>query len=166
MTTKQIANRTGIPTETCCNIVAKLADKSLIICLNTSARNSRLYWLTEQGKVCQAKLRKELGLPATDYDLPNIDWSLYGWVCYSHRTAVIKSLNYPMQPAELKRFMRIHKPAIKISANNIRDVMRLFLKKGLVRKVFFRKKAHPRYELTELASQFRTLLMRTKTTSS
>ena len=64
-----------------------------------------------------------------------------------------------MQPSEVKRVLRVHRPNIRISANNIRDVIKLLLEKGLVQKVFVRKKAHPRYELTDSGNQFRQLLM-------
>lgn len=64
-----------------------------------------------------------------------------------------------MQPSEIKRQIRIQKPNTKISANNIRDVVKLLLEKELVQKVYVRKKAHPRYELTELGIKLRQLLI-------
>ena len=51
---------------------------------------------------------------------------------------------------------------MKISANNIRDVVKLLLEKGIVQKVQVRKKAHPRYELTDSGNQFRELLMQSE----
>ena len=64
-----------------------------------------------------------------------------------------------MQPSEIKRILRIQRAHIRISANNIRDVVRLLLTKGIFRPVKVKKKAHLRYELTELGIKFRQLLI-------
>lgn len=162
LTGKQIGIRTGIPMDTCSYVVAKLVAKGLLVCLNPEARNSRLYWLTDLGLLCQKRLHQDLDLAHEEYDLPSIDWSLYGWICFNHRSIVIKTLASPMQPSEIKRMIRKKKVGMKISANNIRDVVKLLLKKGIVQKVFLRKKAHSRYELTDSGSQFRELLMQSE----
>ena len=159
---KQIGIRTGIPLDTCSYVAAKLVTKGLLACLNPEARNSRLYWLTDLGLLCHKKLHQDLDLTHEEYDLPSIDWSLYGWICFNHRSIVIKTLASPMQPSEIKRMIRKKKADTKISANNIRDVVKLLLKKGIVQKVFIRKKAHPRYELTDSGNQFRELLMQSE----
>ena len=164
LTGKQIGRRTGIPMDTCSYVVAKLVTKGLLICLNPEARNSRLYWLTDLGIQCRKRLHRDLALAYEEYDLPSIDWALYGWICYSHRAAVIRALAEPMQPSEIKRTLRFHRSSVKISANNIRDVVKLLLEKGIVRKVFVRKKAHPRYELTGSGKQFRELLVQSEMT--
>jgi predicted transcriptional regulator len=157
LTAKQISRITRINLDTCSYVLGRFASKGLSVCLNPAARNSRLYWLTDLGRTCQ-----ELNLPEQTekaYGLPSVNWELYGWVCFSHRTAVIRTMTGPMQPSEVKRILRVHRPNIRISANNIRDVMKLLLEKGLVQKVFVRKKAQPRYELTDSGNQFRQLLM-------
>lgn len=164
LTGKQIGRRTGIPIDTCSYVVAKLVTRGLLTCLNSEARNSRLYWLTDLGTQCRKRFHQDLALAYKEYDLPEIDWSLYGWICYSHRAAVIRALAEPMQPSEVKRTLRRHRSSIKISANNIRDVVKLLLKKGIVQKVFVRKKAHPQYELTDSGSQFREILMQSEMT--
>ena len=159
LTAKQIGRRTGIPTDTCSYVMTKFAAKGLVICLNPKARNSRLYWIMGVGRRCRRQLHQDLNLPEKAYDVPGVNWNLYGWVCYSHRAAIIRSMTSPMQPSEVKRVLRVHRPNIRISANNIRDVIKLLLEKGLVQKVFVRKKAHPRYELTGPGNQFRQLLI-------
>ena len=164
LTGKQIGKRTGIPIDTCSYVVAKLVTKGLLTCLNQEARNSRLYWLTELGRQCRKRLHQDLGLAYEEYDLPSIDWSLYGWMCFSHRSIVMKTLTIPMQPSEIKRVIRKRKTGMKISANNIRDVVKLLLEKQIVQKVFVRKKAHPRYELTDSGIQFRQLLIQSEMT--
>ena len=162
LTAKQVSKKTGILPACCSKVLANLAAKGVMVCLNPKARNSRLYWLTELGSECQKRLRP--GLPEREYNLPDVDWELYGWVCYCHREAVIKTMTRPMQPAEIKRIMRVQRANIKISANNIRDIMWLLLTKGIVQKVYVRKKAHPRYELTDSGNQFRQLLMQSEMT--
>ncbi len=162
LTAKQIAKKTGIPMDTCSYTITKFTAKGLVTCLNPEARNSRLYWITELGRQCRKQLHQDRNLSYEEYDLPSVNWPLYGWLCYSHRAAVIRALAEPMQPSEIKRTLRIHRSSIKISANNIRDVMRLLLERGIVQKVFVRKKAHPRYELTDSGKQFRQLLMQSE----
>jgi len=162
LTGKQIGRRTGIPMDTCSYVVAKLVTRDLLTCLNPEARNSRLYWLTGLGTQCQKRFHQDLSLVYEEYDSPDIDWALYGWTCFSHRAAIIRILTEPMQPSAIKRNLRIYKPNVKISANNIRDVMKLLLEKDIVQKVFVRKKAHPRYELTELGAKLRQLLIQSE----
>jgi hypothetical protein len=163
LTAKQVAGKTGIPEDTCSYMMAKFAKKGVTTCLNPIAGNSRLYWLTEVGKKSQKYLCRKLNLSYKEYDLPNIDWELYGWVCFNHRSAVIKTLNTPMQPSKIKQTLRIQKPNIKISANNIRDVIRLLLAMKIVQPVKIKKKAHPRYELTDSGRIFRQLLINSNT---
>lgn len=93
------------------------------------------------------------------YELPEIDWELYGSCCFSHRGAVIKTLATPMQPAEIKRRALLQNSMLRMSANNVRDVIRFFKEKGIVNPVKMRKKAYPRYELTEQGKDFRRLMM-------
>jgi DNA-binding HxlR family transcriptional regulator len=163
LTGRQIGKRTGIAADTCSYVIVKLSARGLLSCINPNARNSRLYWLTDAGIQCCRKLYRDSGLLYKEYDLPCIDWSLYGWICFSHRSIVIRTLAEPMQPSEIKRAIRKKSSNMKISANNIRDIIRLLLKKGVVKKVFYRKKAHPRYELTESGKQLRDILIRSET---
>ena len=159
LTGKQIGIRTGIPMDSCSYTIAKLVTKGLLSCLNPQARSSRLYWLTDLGIQCRKSLHQDLALAYQEHDLPSIDWPLYGWICFSHRSIVIKILTIPMQPSEIKRIVRKRKPETKISANNVRDVIKLLLAKGIVQKEFVRKKAHPQYKLTDLGNQLRQMLI-------
>lgn len=159
LTAKQLARKISIPIDTCSYILSKLFSKKLVICLNPVSQNSRLYWLSEEGKDCQKELYLDSNLPYEDCKIPDINWQEYGWLCFSHRSLVLKTMNSPMQPSEIKRYFRVHKPSAKISANNIRDVMRLLQTKGMVRSVKVRKKAHCRYELTEAGTVYRQLLI-------
>jgi hypothetical protein len=160
MTAKQLSKRTGIPVNTCSYLLGKLTFKGVLICLNPGAIKSRLYWLTKFGIRCRKQLHHDSGLLFKEYTLPDIDWHLYGWVNFAHRAAIITILTIPMQPSEIKRFLRVHRSSVKISANNIRDIIKLFLARDVVRPVKIKKKAHPRYELTDLGIKLRQLLIR------
>ena len=118
--------------------------------MNLSSRQSRLYGLTEFGKCAQTKLCKNIGQAPITHDTPEVDWDLYGWVCYRHRRAVLLAITEPMQPAAIKRKARSRNSQLRMSANNVRDIIRLFMGKGLVRSVQIRRKAYLRYELTDL----------------
>jgi hypothetical protein len=146
--------------DTCSYLLGKFTVKGLSICLNPGAIKSRLYWLTVFGLRCRKQLHTDLKLPYKEYNLPDINWHLYGWVNFNHRSAIIKILTIPMQPAEIKKALRIRRPNIKISANNVRDIIKLFLARNIVRPVKIRKKAHLRYELTDLGTKLRQLLLR------
>ena len=160
LTAKQISRKTRINVGTCSYLLSKFAARGITVCLNPDVRSSRLYWVTDLGRKCQKRLSQELSRPVKAEDVPDIDWELYGWICFNHRAAIIRILTEPMQPSEMKRKLRQIGSDVKISANNIRDIVRLFLQKGIVQKVFARKKAHPRYELTELGTKLQELLRR------
>jgi DNA-binding PadR family transcriptional regulator len=157
---RQISKKTGIPAHTCSYVITKLENSGLLVCLNSGARSSRLYWLTETGHQYLERLYSNHNRTYNRPVLPEMDWSLYGWACFRHRSAIIKALTHPMQPSEIKRLFRLQGTHIRISANNIRDIIRLFLAKGIVRPVKVRKKVRLLYELTDVGIKFRQLLMR------
>lgn len=159
LTARQISKKTGIPAYTCSYVIARFVDFGVLVCLNSGAQSSRLYGLTESGHRYLRKLHSNQNRVYTKPILPDIDWSLYGFVCFGHRSAVLKALAHPMQPSEIKRLFRLQGSSIRISANNIRDIIRLFTAKEIVRPVKIRKKAHLRYELTDLGTKLRRLLM-------
>lgn len=160
MTARQLAHKLGMSLDSCSYVLWELRIYGLVCCLNPGARRSRLYWITKLGKVCQKELCKSRNLPSVVHYLPELDWNLYGWVCYSHRAAVIKTLDAPMQPAAMKRKARFQDRSLRMSANNVRDIIRLFLMKGIVNQVMLKGKTHPRYELTEAGKDLQSLLLR------
>ncbi len=157
--TRQISKKTGIPAYTCSDIIAMFVDSRVLVCLNPRARNNRLYWFTKAGLQYLKLLYSMHNLTYRNPLLPDIDWNLYGWACFSHRSAILKALTHPMQPSEIKRFFRFQKTPLRISANNIRDIIYLFLTKGIVRPINNRGKSRPRYELTETGIKLRHLLI-------
>ena len=161
MTAKQLAALTGIRPDCCSYVLWELSIYAVVHCLNIDSRKSRLYWLTELGKACRHRLAEHQGLSLVTHELPNIDWNLYGWVCFTHRAAVIKALHSPMQPVRIVKTARFKDPHIRMSANNVRDVIKRFLQKGIVQKVPGpRKRSHPRYSLTTTGLKLQELLFR------
>lgn len=159
LTAKQLSKKTGIPENTCSYEISKYKKKGILKCLNPDARSSRLYWFTEKGIPCKNQVFNQYPIKNGEHKFFGIDWKLYGWVCFIHRSMIIKTLTGAMQPAEVKRILRMQKPDMRISANNIRDVIRLLLSKGIVKPVKVKNRAHLRYELTELGTKFRQLLI-------
>ncbi len=158
MTAKQLARVAGMREDCCSYVLKELSTYRLVYCLNPGARRSRLYWLTDKCKQCQKKILKTHRRPICAYDFPIVNWKLYGWTCYSHRAAIIKVITEPLQPASIRRKIKQQAPDVKISANNVADILRLFLKKGIVKSVSIPQKAFCRYELTELGNKLQALL--------
>ena len=159
LTARQISKKLGLPLGTCSHALRSLSRAGFLVCLNPNAIRSRLYWLTKKGERCQKRKRSEGGLPRLNCLLPSIDWELYGWVCHSHRSAVIKALSHAMQPSEIKRRARSMNNNLRMSANNVRDITYLMLPRGIIRAVQVKRRTHLRYELTECGSKFRSFLM-------
>lgn len=156
LTARQISKKTGIPAATCSYTIKGFVDCGVMVCLNPTAQNSRIYGLSESGIQC----RKHCIPDCSEYYSADIDGELFGWACYNHRSAVLRMLTEPMQPSKIRQKIKLKQPKIKISANNTRDVIRLFLEKGIVQKVHVRKKAHPLYELTDLGMKLQSLLIK------
>lgn len=160
LTANQLSRRTDLSRDACSHLFWELLVYGLVHCLNEHARRSRVYWLTYLGLGCQHKLYELLHTRPPQHHVPKLDWHLYGWVCFSHREAIIKALLYPMQPSAIKRRARLQNFKLRMSANNVRDVIRLFLAKDIVRPVHRRRSAHPLYELTEVGLEAHRLLYR------
>ena len=159
MTANQLSRNIGLTQRQCSITLRELQSLGVTNCLNESAVKSRIYWLTKSGQLYQKSLRQELKLPTLAHDFPDVDWTLYGKICFSHRAAVLKAVsNEPMQPSQIRRRACYQNPSLRMSANNCRDVMKLFLKWGLVEKVpGRRKKSHPRYVLTDRGGSINSL---------
>ena len=158
LTATHIARRNDITLDSCLHILWGLSLYGIVYCLNKGTRHNKMYWLTELGKACQRRLRETSALQPLAHRFPNVSWDLFSSVCYSHRSSVIKAMHGPMQSAAIKRKALSQNPCLRMSANNVRDVMRYLLENGIVRRIKIKKKAHPRYELTDLGMTFRELL--------
>lgn len=120
-------------------LLVRLRQRGVVHCLNPQARRSRVY-------------------ARTDAHLPeDVDWALYGWVSFSQRRAVLEALDVPRYPAAIKRRARYLHPGIRLSANNVRDIIRLFRARGLVTPIDLGR-AHPSYALTSQGEVVQRLL--------
>lgn len=155
----QLSRQIDIPIDKYSYLLTKLARNGILQCLNANARRGRLFWFTDQGQHYHQQLRDHFRLPAISYDLPDIDWELLGSCCFSHRATVIKTLIDSVQPAQIKRKALQNNPKIRMSANNVRDVIRYLREKRIVQPVKVRKKSHLHYELTEQGVLFRNFLI-------
>jgi hypothetical protein len=126
-------------------LLARLRQRGVVRCLNPHARRSRVY-------------------ARTDARLPEgVDWALYGWVCYSQRRAVLEALDVPRYPAAIKRRARYLHPGIRLSANNVRDIIRLFRARDIVTPVDVAGRAHPHYTLTAQGEVLQRLILESET---
>jgi len=151
LTASQIATQEGVSRSACSRVLRDLMTQGLARCLNPDARRSRVYGLTQQG-------REIAGSDKLD-NPDEINWELYGWICYSHRAAIIRVMDEPLQPATIKRKARMQDANLRMSANNVRDVIRLFVEKGIAKPVTIRRRAHPRYELTSTGRRLQEQLL-------
>jgi len=159
VTATQLSRQMGLSSSQCSYVLERLSKHGLARCINPSARRSRLYWLTRLGKAWQRRLRHLDRLRPITHDCPDFDWQLYGEICFNHRAAVVRVLSESMQPAQIKRKALFRNSKIRISANNVRDVIRFLQAKGIVEPVVFRKRVHPLYRLTDVGKQMQRLLL-------
>jgi hypothetical protein len=140
-------------------VLWELSVYGLVTCMSPKARRSRLYGCTLDGVQCRKALAAELGEKIAEYVEPSIDWERYAWVCYSHRSTIIKVSSRPLYPSALRKRAWREYPQIKMSANNVRDAIPLLREQGLIEPVRERKRVHPLYRLTSFGRECRELLM-------
>lgn len=160
LTATQLAKRLRIQRDECSVLLKELALYDLVRCFNQTARRNRIYWITDTGHACQRKLQADQEQPPHTFDFPVVDWSLYGEVCFRHRSAIVRALVDPMQPAEIKRRARARNSSLRMSANNVRDAIRDLREYDVVRPVRVKGAAHIHYELTDLGRCCQFLLRR------
>ncbi len=158
MTAIQLVKKLNLKAHTCMSTLRELERHGLLACLNQDARQNRIYWLSKIGLRLQRELRKETGLGELEHFVPDVNWDLYGQVCFGHRAAIISVLGEPMQAAKLRRKACSQNPRLRMSANNARDALRFFSEKGIVERIHVRKKVHPHFVLTKHCLPFQKLL--------
>lgn len=168
LTPTQLSERLGFSLDTLTQVLRELTIYQLVSCLNPAARKSRVYGLSSLGVICRDRLARDFQLSILPYDAPaTVDWNLYGWTCFNHRRTVLLTLEGPTQPAAIARTAaRQHRPGfgerteLRMSANNCRDVVKLFLQKGIVEPVRIRGKGHIHFQLTAAGKELQRLLRR------
>jgi predicted transcriptional regulator len=131
-----------------------LTNFGLLKCLTPKARVGKLYGLTEKGIRQRKWLLKEKGIPHR-YVKPRLNWNLYGWVvCGKQKRAILKAMKMPMPLKYIKEKAQEYNP--RISRMNCNDILQLFVKKGIVRKIRQAKKVI--LQLTKTGEKIRTQL--------
>lgn len=160
LTVSQCARRSSLPLDACKHILRQFVRRELATCLNGAARSSRVYRLTATSVNHQVALRGRLQLEPREHLFPDIPWDVYGEVCYRHRATVLRALSEPMNPAAIRRRVRVMAPDARISMNNVYDVLQAFVRRGIARSSSNPGDPRVFYDLTERGSHMRHLLLR------
>jgi DNA-binding transcriptional regulator GbsR (MarR family) len=167
LTAKQLSKQTNLSVERCSAAISELARSGLIECKNQRQQRSRLYFVTNQGMIVQSELRNGIGLPPVvdNFRKAPAVWLNYGFVCFSHRSAIIRTLRAgdenvrPMNAATIKRKAKFNDPMLRMSANNVRDVLKELSDRDIVRKISTNKSKYPSYMLSNTGEYFKKLLV-------
>ena len=159
-TVSQLARRLQISRDHCSDLLQRARSTGYVICVNSGSPRTRVYAPTARthkqihGQVIRLIATREPG-----------DWRDYAFVASRHRLAVVIAMEGPMQAAAIKRRARYLNPNVRMSANNVRDVLRALLGRGVVRVVLLRNKAHRRFELTPKGLWLQEQLRRAETST-
>jgi predicted transcriptional regulator len=133
----------------------ELLGLELIYCLNPKANVGRLYGLTKKGQKFRRRLFAESGT-VISYTEPLMNWNLYGWVvCGRQKKAILKVMKMAMPLKYIKERAQEYNP--RISRMNANDVLQLFVKKGIARKI--RKGDRVLFTLTKTGEALRNQLI-------
>ena len=159
MTANQLYKKMQISRRDCSDVISDMCKKGILNCFNPDARRSRLYGLSNNG----IYWRRIIFPNAETYNVPaDVDWNLYGYVCYNHRKAVILALDRMKKPSGIKRHLRFIAPDIRISANNVRNIISELLSQNIVQPIDTGN-AYPEYKLTDIGKKFQQLFRRADT---
>lgn len=166
MTARQLSGKTGLSRDACSYVLWELSVYGVVRCVNPGARRSRLYGLTRRGQSCA----RRMGARPSDAIPSDLDWVRYGDLLFRHRTLVVRAMagvgaaggmgGEGVQSCEIKRRIRLLYPEARISANNVRDVIRYLKQVGVVEAVGSSIGSRPRYRLTSVGRVYRDLLLR------
>lgn len=154
-TVRQLAEQLEVERDTCSERLRSARRRGLVVCVNAESPRTRVYALTGEG---HRRLAGADVIPLGEGRMD--DWRDFAFVSSRHRSAVIKAMEGPMQAAAIKRRARYLDPGVRMSANNVRDVLRVLLRRRLVRVAWVRRRAHPHFELTALGCRLQHLLRR------
>jgi hypothetical protein len=164
-TAKQLSNRTEIKFSICNSFMKKLSAFGLSICRNSDSQRGKLYDLTDAGEVVLKQIANERGITVRYW----IDWKLFACLAFNQRSDVLltwRNPNESLRAIEIKERAQKQKPSTKMSANNVRDVLRYLTENALVIKILKPRSTFPRFEITELGWIYRIMLNRIKIKAS
>jgi hypothetical protein len=159
-----VAARTGLRLVHASFVLGELLSAQLLQSLTLHATGSRILWLTRLGERVQRALRGETaaGPPGS---FPIVDFHLLSLVSFSHRSAVLRTLDRPLQATEIRKRSRLENPTQRMNSSNVRDVLGVFRRHGLVVPVRRRKRSYPKWSLSEVGVSVRELLVGATTRS-
>ncbi len=155
----QLASHLAMKRDRCSQMMRRARKTGLVVCVNSQSSRTRVYAPTAEGLM----VLHSQALPLASG--PMDDWRDFAFVASSHRRAVVLAMEGPMQAAAIKRRARYLDPTVRMSANNVRDVLGALLTQDIVREVWLRKRAHRRFELTAKGIRLQEQLRRAETTS-
>ncbi len=166
-TVLEVMNKPSTPTEIMgkmnlnrnCNlstILRQLCGLGLIRCMDPSSRTGRVYGLTRKGIGIRKKLCDKNNL--TPYTEPRINWSLYSWVVSGRqKKAILQGIKQQLLPLKyIRENAQNYDP--RISRMNAHDIIQLFLKKGIVKKLMQNERIF--YSLTKTGEALRNQLFK------
>lgn len=119
----------------------ELLDLDLICCLNPRTRVGKLYELTIRGKRQRKKLLNEKGTTYSYIQHSDLNWDVYGWIaCGKQRKAILKAMKAPMPLKYIRERAQEYNP--RISRMNCNDILQLFVRKGIARKIKHRNRVN------------------------
>lgn len=158
LTATHLARRTRIDRDVCSKVLGLYSEAFIVRVLNPDATRSRLYWLTDFGQECRELLDETRHCRWRRVQLPEIDWLIYGWLHYSHRSAILRALSGAMSPSAVKRQIRRRDENVAISRGNIRVALRDMARAGVVERVFAPRRKFALYRLTPVGIAMQSLM--------
>lgn len=159
MTAFQLSRRSNLTASAAKAALGQLRRAGLATCLNERARSNRIYWLTSTGQRMRAELFKDDEPSINFLESSRIDWTLVGWAGFSRRAEILKVLDGPLAPPEVRRRALARSERVRMTTDKVRAVLKELASKGLVRQVRERRLKRPYYKLTPAGLTMRSLLI-------
>jgi len=159
LSASHVSARTGLRLVHASFVLAELLQAQLVQSLTLHANGSRIVWLTRLGERVQRELRGEPETNHRNGTFPIVDFHLFALTCFSHRSAVLRTLDRPLQATEIRKRARLDNPAQRMNSSNVRDVLGVFRRHNLILPVRRRKRSHPKWVLSEVGGSVRELLL-------
>ena len=147
-------------------ILRKLIEQGLVVCLNEKERVGRLYELTRKGRLLRNRI---LGSDSSYKSISEDIINDYVWVMRGrHRRAVIRVIDGRKTPSQIHkdvlRSSENEPPGsidyVKLSLNSTSDTLRGFRKKGIAICINPEKRVGRLYELTKKSKAIREYILR------
>lgn len=156
MTTGQLAARSGVADRRTSHLIRHMSRHGVVRCLTPSSRGNKVWWLTTAGERIQAACVRQQGTKRRKVQVLQVSWEVYSKVCFRHRMAVMRAVRGRMRVSQIKKQACERDRSLRISDNNVRDVLRVLATMGLVSRTRVKKKVL--FELTAVGKEMQQLL--------